>query len=76
MSKSVKFQRPKASSAESWVQTKSDDTAAEAGPTRRLTVPLPVELHRRIKMWCVAHDRVMTDVIKELIEREFPESRV
>jgi hypothetical protein len=44
-----------------------------AEPTRRFTFDVPLALHRRIKARCVQGDRTMADVIRELLEREFPE---
>ena len=35
--------------------------------SQRLTVDLPVELHRNFKIWCVLNGKKMNDVIRELL---------
>lgn len=40
----------------------------------RLTIDVPESLHRRLKMQCAARGLKMADVMRELIEREFPEA--
>ena len=71
MTKKVTFQRPKAATPEKWVQEPAPE--APKGRTKRLTVPVSAELHRRLKLTCVAEDKVMTDVVRELLERAFPD---
>lgn len=40
----------------------------------RLTIDLPESLHRRVKMQCAGRGKKMVDVVREFLEREFPEA--
>jgi hypothetical protein len=44
----------------------------EAYERSRLTIEVPVDLHTRIKVECARRRAKMTDVIRELLEQEFP----
>ncbi len=44
-------------------------------PTKRLTIDVPVSLHKRIKSQCAAADEMMADVIRELLEKRFPDGK-
>jgi len=59
-----------APSPDAWVADRQ--ASREAEPTRRFTFDVPLPLHRRIKAACVQRDRVMAEVIREMLEREFP----
>lgn len=73
MSKKVTIQRPKPATVETWV---ADNEAAEpAVRSKRLTVPISAALHRRLKIACVVEDKMMADVVRELLEKAFPEPR-
>jgi hypothetical protein len=41
-------------------------------PMKRLTFDIPADLHRRMKMACVAEERDMAEVIRELLAARFP----
>ena len=41
-------------------------------PTKRLTIDVPLGLHKRIKSQCANAELVMADVIRELLEQRFP----
>ncbi len=56
--------------ADAWVADRQAAPAAE--PTRRFTFDVPVALHRRIRLRCIDQDRPMADVLRDLLEREFP----
>lgn len=58
-----------APSADAWVK----DRHGTAEPTKRFTVDVPLSLHRRVKIQCVLRGIRMTDILRELLEREFPE---
>ena len=58
--------------ADGWV---SDRTGEGREPTKRLTIDVPVSLHKRIKSQCAAADVMMADVIRELLEKRFPEGK-
>lgn len=40
-------------------------------PTKRLTIDVPVSLHKRIKSECVLHDQIMADMIREMLRQRF-----
>ena len=39
---------------------------------KRLTIDLPESLHRRVKMGCAQRGEKMAEVIRELLQKEFP----
>lgn len=43
-------------------------------PTKRLTIDVPIDLHKRIKSHCAMEDLMMADVIRELLMKHFPAS--
>ncbi|APZ93428.1 hypothetical protein Fuma_03045 [Fuerstiella marisgermanici] len=40
--------------------------------TKRLTVDVPVSLHSRVKLECCRNDVAIADVVRRLLESEFP----
>ena len=49
--------------------------AADATPKERMTrftIDVPESLHRRVKMECAGRGLRMADVLREMLEREFP----
>jgi hypothetical protein len=76
--------RPRVAAAvDEWVLSRlgSDDEAAPAAltpaptpaePTKRLTFDIPASMHRRLKLGATARDQNIADVLRELIDREFP----
>ena len=55
--------------------------AVEAAPVpaakekmSRFTIDVPESLHRRVKMQCAGRGQKMADMMRELLEREFPEA--
>jgi hypothetical protein len=57
-----------APTVDQWVESRT----AEEEKTKRLTIDLPESLHRRVKVGCAERGEKMVDVIRELLEREFP----
>jgi hypothetical protein len=53
---------------DAWVE--GNDTNAG---TKRLTIDLPENLHRRVKMGCAQRGEKMADVVRALLEKEFPQ---
>ena len=43
-------------------------------PMKRLTIDVPVELHRRIKAACARRGLKPSSVLRDLLEREFPDT--
>ncbi len=56
------------SKVEDWINGKA---VKEEVPLKRLTIPIPEELHRRIKVKCVSNGNNMTEVVSKILEREF-----
>jgi len=72
--KTVAFKKP-AKQADNWVETRKKNKASEPqepAPTKRVTVDIPAELHRRVKMQCAMRGVNMTEVMRDLLDREFP----
>jgi hypothetical protein len=59
-------------SAEDWAGFGAADGAGE--PMKRFTIEVPVELHRRIKAACAKRGLKTSSVLRDLLEREFPET--
>ena len=43
-------------------------------PMKRFTIDVPVSLHTRIKTQCAMRGVKMADVLREMMEREFPKA--
>jgi hypothetical protein len=50
-----------------------DPKANPVEPVKRFTFEVPFSLHKRIKMTCAAQDRQMAEVLRELLEKHFPD---
>jgi hypothetical protein len=82
--KTVPFKMPSkvANPADAWVQARDASReeeptpvpAAPAEPMKRFTIDVPVSLHTRIKAQCALNGVKMADVLRDLLEREFPPS--
>jgi len=80
--KTIAFRLPPqkpADPADAWVQHRDTEReapqAAEAIPTepmKRFTIDVPVSLHTRVKTQCAMRGVKMADVLREMLEREFP----
>ena len=74
MKKTVAFNRPsQPAPADAWVGAGADITppAASAGPMKRLTIDIPVELHRLVKRECADRGIKMADIVRDLLTKEF-----
>jgi hypothetical protein len=67
--------------AESWVHGSRDSQTSapaarptSAAPMKRFTIDVPLELHKRIKTQCAMRNAKMADVLREILDREFPKS--
>ena len=69
--KTVAFKMPVAKSADQWVGSGSE-TPKPSVPTKRFTLDVPVDLHTRIKTDCARRGEKMADVLRDVLEREFP----
>ena len=81
MTKKIDFRRP-ARSPEDWVAAGVESAQvplplealgeATAISMKRLTIDLPAHLHRRVKRGCADREMKMADIVRDLLEREFP----
>jgi predicted DNA binding CopG/RHH family protein len=79
MSKKVTF-KPKPTSAvpanaDEWVSGENPKAKKqeEEEPKKRFTFDVPESLHRRVKIGCAARGVEMAEVVRQLLEKEFPE---
>jgi hypothetical protein len=75
--KTIAFKPVKPASPDDWVKSAKPlerEAPAPTEPMKRFTIDVPVELHRRVKAECARHGVKMADVLRELLEREFPKS--
>ncbi len=75
--KSVTLKKPaKPASAEDWINQVREETAvpspARKKPTVRFTLDVDADLHIRMKIECVRRGKKMSDVLRAILEREFP----
>lgn len=90
MKKQVAFSaippKPSVQGADDWVKSRGSVEEAvatppnvvllpqAAEPMKRFTIDVTEELHKRIKSQCAQRGAKMADVIRELLEREFPKA--
>jgi hypothetical protein len=60
-------------SAEDWLGFGADEREPEE-PMNRFTIEVPVALHRRIKTACARRGLRPSTVLRDLLEREFPDT--
>jgi hypothetical protein len=72
--KTVAFKIPNKASdpADAWVGAQPEIAPAPAEPMKRFTIDVPESLHRRIKTQCAMRGEPMADVLRVMLEREFP----
>ena len=70
--KTITFKAMRPTSAEGWVQSSKPLDREPSGPMKRFTIDVPVELHKRVKAGCAQRGLKMCDLLRELLEREFP----
>lgn len=81
MNKKVSFgARPERSETtpDEWVANRGVGTAAAEEtkpkePTKRLTIDVSADLHRRIKVGCALKGSNIADELRDLLEQHFPE---
>jgi hypothetical protein len=59
-------------SAEDWAGFGADDR--EPQEMKRFIIDVPVELHRRVRAACAKRGLRPSSVLRDLLEREFPET--
>ena len=75
--KSVGFKRSaKPTDADAWINQVREEAAvrspAEKKPTVRFTLDVDTDLHTRMKIECARQGKKMSDVLRAILEREFP----
>lgn len=76
MSKKVTFGGKPATkpiSPDDWVESRKIEAPAKAEEMKRLTFDVSKSLHRRIKSQCAVKGVKMTDALRALLEKHFPE---
>jgi hypothetical protein len=61
---------PPTTEIDNWVESRSPKIAE---PMKRLTIDVPLSLHKRIKSQCALQNLVMADEIRALLEKRFPD---
>jgi hypothetical protein len=75
--KTIAFKPVKPASPDDWVKSTKPlerEAPTPTEPMKRFTIDVPVELHRRVKSECARRGVKMADVLRELLDREFPKS--
>jgi ParG len=71
--KTISFKVAKPASADAWVKAAPEPAVATpAQPMKRLTIDVSVDLHTRLKLECTRRGLKIADVLRDLLEREFP----
>ena len=62
--------------ADNWVENRAEDEPAKADQERmkRLTIDIPISLHRAIKSQCAASDKQMADEIRQMLMQKYGKS--
>ena len=74
--KTIAFKVKKPASPDEWVQgaaPPAQDTMP-AQRMKRLTIDVSADLHTRLKLECTRRGLKIADVVRDLLEREFPQS--
>lgn len=76
MSKKVSFaakpsNRAISADADKWVENRETPAPESGEPMKRLTIDVPLSLHRRLKLACVKRGHKMTDEIRALLEQHY-----
>ena len=76
--KTVEFKQPtrrrreQEQAADQWVADR-ESAAGEGEPMKRFTIDVPQSLHSRIKSKCALRGEKMADVIRALLQEQFPD---
>ena len=75
--KTIAFKPVKPASPDDWVKSTKPlerEAPTPTEPMKRFTIDVPVSLHRRIKAVCAARGLNTSTVLRDLLEREFPDT--
>jgi hypothetical protein len=67
--------KPTANSAPNSPDDWVSDRSGSDEPTKRLTIDIPLSLHQRVKSQCALKGEKMADVVRELLEKRFPQEQ-
>jgi hypothetical protein len=73
MTKKVSIKTGFSKAADDWVKADTKTNNESDEPTKRLTIDLPMSLHRRVKSQCADEGLKMNEAVIELLEKRFPE---
>lgn len=57
--------------ADKWVERREIQSSKSSTPMKRLTIDVPVSLHRKLKTACALRGSKMADEIRELLEQHY-----
>jgi ParG len=73
--KTIAFKVPKKpASPDEWVHGGPEQGTPSAPRMKRLTIDVTPDLHTRLKVECSRRGLKIADVVRDLLEREFPAS--
>jgi len=74
MTKKITFaaKRPSGQGAGDLDEWVTGEKPSSQEPEKRLTITIPLSLHKRVKSGCAIENLVMADVVRELLEKRFP----
>jgi hypothetical protein len=58
------------------IADQKEEPSTQAEKTKRLTIDIPLSLHKRVKSQCASQGTTIADVVRHFLERKFPESKV
>jgi hypothetical protein len=61
--------QPGTGTIDDWVL---DREPASREAMKRLTIDVPLSLHKRVKSRCALENLIMADIVRELLEQRFP----
>lgn len=64
--------RPSSQDADKWVEERAQGPKKEKTETKRLTLDLDADLHRRMKVVCAKEGIQMAEEIRRLLAKRFP----
>lgn len=52
---------------------RAEDTPVEHEPMKRLTIDIPLSLHKRVKSQCANRGTTIAEVVRKYLEKSFPD---
>lgn len=63
--------KPAPVEADQWVESRTPLAAEPEAPSKRLTIDIPADLHRRIKSQCALRGTKIADEVRELLLQKY-----